>query len=62
MKAGDYKATQRGYIFNALVEEDEIVTISSEFAKKNPKFKASWLEPVKVPTKETKVEKPVIEE
>ncbi len=61
-QTGEYKALIRGYIHNRIVNEGEAVHISAEFLKKNPKFKASWLELVEAdkkakPTAKTKAQK-----
>lgn len=55
-KAGKYKATARGFIFDRLRKQGDTVVISAEFLKANPKFSASWLELIEETKTETKTE------
>ena len=46
-KAGEYVATERGFIFDKLRNQGDKVVVTPEYLKKNPEFSATWLRLVK---------------
>lgn len=51
-KAGEYVATERGFIFDKLRNQGDKVVVTPEYLKTNPNFSATWLRLVKEAPKE----------